>query len=324
MDTKVDAGRKRSVSRQAYRKKRASAAWRSIKKNWLLYVFLLPSLVYVILFCYWPMYGVQIAFRDFTFTGGFTGSEWVGLKWFRTFFESPRIVPILKNTLVLSLYGMISGFPLPIMLALILNNVRSPGRKKFAQTITYMPYFISTTVLVGMLSLFFSPSSGFVNTILESLGGSGDTYFLGKPEYFSHMYVWSGHWQGIGWGSIIYMAALAGVDPTFHEAATIDGANKLQRVWYIDIPALMPTIVILLVMNCGSIIGVGYEKVYLMQNSLNIGVSEVVSTYVYKMGLGNKMYSLSTAIGLLNNGINFILLLIANRTANRLSGISLW
>lgn len=310
---------KRELDRKHFLK-----SWRLIRRNWLLYVFLLPSLVYVALFCYWPMYGIQIAFRDFTFTGGFTGSEWVGLKWFETFLKSPRLGPILKNTLVLSLYGMISGFPLPIMLALILNNVKNTRRKKFAQTITYMPHFISATVLVGMLSLFFSPGSGFVNTMLSYLGGSGDTYFMGKAEYFPHMYVWSGHWQGVGWGSIIYMAALSAVDLTLHEAATIDGANKIQRVWHIDLPALMPTIVILLVMNCGSMIGVGYEKVYLMQNSLNIEASEVISTYVYKMGLGNKMYSLSTAIGLLNNVVNFVLLLIANKTSNKLSGISLW
>ena len=297
---------------------------KSLKRNWLLHVFILPALVYVILFCYFPMYGLQIAFKRYTFADGFSGSDWVGLRWFKQFLTGPRFWPILKNTLVLSIYSMIAGFPLPIVLALILNNVRNVKWKKFAQTITYMPHFISTVVLVGMMSLFFSPNSGFINTILKSLGGSGNTYFMGMPEYFSHMYVWSGVWKGMGWGSIIYLAALSGVDQQLHEAARIDGANKLQRVLHIDIPCILPTIVILLIMNCGSIIGVGYEKVYLMQNSVNIGVSEVISTYVYKMGLGQNQYSFSTAIGLLNNIVNFILLIIVNKISDKLSGISLW
>ena len=230
----------------------------------------------------------------------------------------------MRNTLVLSLYSILASFPLPIVLALILNNIKNVRWKKFAQTITYMPHFISTIVLVGMMSLFFSPSSGFINTILETLGGSGNTYFMGMPKYFSHMYVWSGVWQEMGWSSIIYLAALAGVDPQLHDSAKIDGANKLQRVLHIDIPTILPTIIIMLIMKCGSIVGVGYEKVYLMQNDLNISVSEVISTYVYKMGIGESQYSLSTAIGLLNNVVNFILLIIVNKIADKLSGTSLW
>lgn len=297
---------------------------RNLRRNWILYLFILPSFVYLILFHYWPMYGLQIAFRNFKFVDGITGSEWVGLKWVEKFLQGPRFWPILKNTLVLSLYGLIAGFPLPIILALILNNVKNAKWKKFAQTITYMPHFISTVVLVGMLSLFFSPSFGFVNTILRALGGSGKTYFMGNPEYFPHMYVWSGVWQSMGWGSIIYLAALAGVDPSLHESAKIDGANKLQRMLHIDIPCILPTIIILLIMNCGSIIGVGYEKVYLMQNGVNIEVSEVISTYVYKTGLENQQYSFSTAVGLLNNVVNFALLALVNKISDKLSGISLW
>lgn len=297
---------------------------RALKRNWVLYVFLLPSLVYIILFCYWPMYGLQIAFRNFKFKDGFWGSEWVGLRWFEKFLSTPRFWGILKNTLVLSIYSLIAGFPLPIILALVLNNVRNVRWKKFAQTITYMPHFIAVTVLVGMMSLFFSPSSGFVNTLLSYLGGSGDTYFMGTPRYFSHMYVWSGVWQGMGWGSIIYLAALAGVDQELHEAANIDGANKLKRIWHIDLPSILPTVIILLVMSCGSIVGVGYEKVYLMQNSLNVEVSEAISTYVYRTGLGNRQYSYSTAIGLLNNLVNIVILAIVNKVSGKLSGISLW
>lgn len=309
-------------------KKRTAKAknikWKDIKRNWVLYMFILPSLIYLIVFHYWPMYGLQIAFKRYTFANGFTNSPWVGLYWFEKFLTGPRFWMIVKNTLTISLYSLIAGFPLPIILALVLNNVKNAKWKKFAQTITYMPHFISTVVLVGMMSLFFSPSSGFVNTFLAGLGGSGNVYFMGNPEYFSHMYVWSGAWQSMGWGSIIYLAALTGVDPTLHEAAVIDGANKLKRVWYIDLPSILPTIVIMLIMKCGSIMTVGYEKVYLMQNSLNISVSEVISTYVYKMGLGQQQYSYSTAIGLLNNVINFTLLVIVNKVSKKLSGSSLW
>jgi len=295
-----------------------------LKRYWILYLFLLPFFAYIVIFCYWPIYGVQIAFRDYRFVDGITGSEWVGLYWVKRFLSSPRFGDILKNTLILSIYSLIPGFTLPIVLALMLNNVKSPIWKRFAQTITYMPHFISTVVMVGMISLFFSPSSGFINTILKFFGGSGDTYFMGKPEYFSHLYVWTGVWQGIGWGSIIYLAALSGVDPGLHEAARIDGANKFQRVLHIDLPSIMPTIVILLVMNCGSIISVGYEKVFLMQNDLNVSVSEVISTYVYKTGIIKQQYSFSTAIGLLNNVVNFILLTIANSISKKLTDIGLW
>lgn len=297
---------------------------KSLKQSWVLYLLLLPTLLYVGIFSYAPMYGIQIAFRNYNFADGFTGSEWVGLKWFKTFFESPRCGMIIKNTLSLSIYSLIASFPLPIVLALILNNVKSTGYKRFAQTITYMPHFISTTVLVGMLSLFFSPDSGFVNTILSWFGGSGDTYFMGMPEYFPHMYVWSNVWREMGWGSIIYLSALSGVDPGLHEAARIDGANKFQRVIHIDLPCILPTIVILLIMQCGKIMNVGYEKVYLMQNSLNLEVTEVISTYVYKIGLQQRQYSYSTAINLFNNVINLIMLTVVNKISNKVSGTGLW
>ncbi len=310
--------------RKQQRAVRTKEIKKALKRDWVLYVFLLPVLVYVALFCYWPMYGLQIAFQRFTIAEGFSGSEWVGLYWIKKFVNSPRFWMILKNTIVLSLYSLIANFPLPIILALILNNVKNLRLKKIAQTITYMPHFISTVVIVGMMSLFFSPTSGVVNTILSWFGGSGSTYFMGEPKYFSHMYVWSGVWKGMGWGSIIYLSALSGVDPELHEAARIDGANKFKRVLHIDIPTIMPTIVILLIMNCGSLIGVGYEKVYLMQNDLNYDVSEVISTYVYKMGLLQKQYSFSTAIGLMNNVVNYILLVVVNKISAKVSSTSLW
>jgi len=298
---------------------------KSMRRNWPLYLFVLPMLVYIIIFNYWPMYGLQIAFKNYTFQGGFTGSPWVGFKWFEQFLTGPRFLPILKNTLRISIYSLIAGFPLPIVLALVLNGIENLKWKKLAQTITYMPHFISMSVLCGMLSLFLSPSTGIVNTALRFLGLTKDgIYFLGQANLFHHVYVWSGVWQGMGWGSIIYLAALSGVDPGLHEAAKIDGANKIQRVWHIDIPCILPTIVILLVMNCGSVLGVGYEKVYLLQNNLNMTTSEVISTYVYKMGLISRQYSFSTAVGLMNNVVNFIILAIVNKTSDKLSGISLW
>lgn len=295
-----------------------------IKKNWLLYVFLLPAVAYIAIFCYGPLYGIQIAFKNYSPSKGITGSDWVGMKWFITFFQTPRFWQILKNTLYVSSYYILFSFPIPIILALILNNVKHEKWKKFAQTITYMPHFISTVVLVGMISVFFSPRSGFINTLLSYFGGAGNTYFMGIAEYFPDLYVWTGIWQGAGWGSIIYIAALAGVDPSLHEAAMIDGANKFRRILNIDIPTIMPTMATLLIMNCGSIMNVGYEKVFLMQNNLNISNSEVISTYVYKMGLMQQQFSYSAAIGLFNNVISFTLLILVNKIVGKLSGSSLW
>lgn len=295
-----------------------------LKRHWILYVFLIPALLYIGIFHYGPMYGLIIAFKNFKASKGIWGSDWVGLKWFQTFFETPRFFDILKNTLTLSLYSLVFDFPLPIALALILNNVKNLKWKKFAQTITYMPHFISVVVLVSMMSIFFSPNSGMINTLLSYLGGSGDTYFMGNAKYFPHMYVWSGIWQSMGWSSIIYIAALAGVDPSLHESAMLDGANKFKRVLHIDLPTIMPTMAIMLIMRCGSIMNIGYEKVYLMQNSLNTTVSEVISTYVYKIGLRQQQFSYSTAIGLFNSVVNFLLLLLVNKVVDKLSGSSLF
>lgn len=305
------------------RQKKRKETIRLLKRNWVLYLFVLPAVAYVIIFNYVPMYGIQIAFKNYRAGLGIWGSPWAGLKWFEQFFASPNCWTLIKNTLAISIYSLIAGFPFPIILALILNYTRNMKFKRFAQTVTYMPYFISTVVLVGMISLFFSPSSGFVNTIIKAFGGEA-IYFLGDPKLFRHIYVWSGIWQGMGYSSIIYIAALSGVSPELHESARIDGANIVQRMWHIDIPTILPTVVILLVMNVGSIASVGYEKVYLMQNSLNLSTSEVISTYVYKVGLESAQFSFSTAIGLMTTVINFILLIIANTASNKLTGSGLW
>lgn len=296
---------------------------KQMKANYMLYIFLIPALVYIIVFNYVPLYGIQLAFKTFVSSRGIWGSPWVGMKWFDTFFSSPSFWDILKNTIYVSLYSLIAGFPMPIILALMLNNISGLRFKRIAQTATYMPHFISVVVMVGMLSVFLSPRSGFINTIIAAFGGK-PTLFMGEPGWFRHLYVWSDIWQNTGWNSIIYIAALSGVSPELHESAMIDGASKLKRIWHIDLPCIAPTMVILLILSCGQIMGVGFEKTFLMQNPLNILVSEVISTYTYKIGLIQGDYSYSTAIGLFNNLINFTILLIVNKAAGKLSGSSLW
>lgn len=295
-----------------------------VKENIGLYFLVLPALIYVILFDYVPLYGVLIAFENFKPIKGIWGSEWVGLDQFERFFKLDLFWVLIKNTLSLSVYSLIAGFPIPIILALALNSAMSKKFKQVVQTVTYAPHFISTVILVGMLNVFFSPRLGIISQLLNAVGIiDGPLMTLTNPNAFSHLYVWSGIWQGMGWGSIIYLAALSGVDPSLHEAATVDGANKFQRAWYIDLPSILPTIVTLLILSCGGILGVGFEKAFLMQNSLNLGKSEVISTYVYKIGLLQSQFSFSAAVGLFNSVINLILLLTVNKIAKKLgqSGI---
>lgn len=294
-----------------------------MRKNWILYLFLLPAIAYIGVFHYGPMYGIQLAFRDFAPSLGIWGSPFVGMKYFDMFFSSPRFSMLLSNTIILSVYNLLLSFPAPILLALILHYTPNLHLKKFAQTVTYAPHFISTVVLVGMLNIFLSPSSGFVNSLIKALGME-PIYFFGEAGWFRHVYVLSDIWQNAGWGSIIYMAALTAVSPELHEAAIIDGATKLQRIYHIDVPTIMPTMVILLIMSLSNIMSIGFEKTYLMQTSLNLTTSEVISTYTYKVGLMQAEYSYSTAIGLFNNVINFTLLIVVNWAARRLSGSSLW
>lgn len=286
------------------------------------YIMLLPAVLYVLLFCYAPMYGLQIAFKDYKVALGVAGSPWVGFQNFIDFFQSHYFITLLKNTLVLSLYTLIIGFPIPIVVALVLNELNGKF-KKFTQTILYAPHFISLVVLVSILNAMLSPSQGVVNTILEMLGMERN-YFMANPDYFRHLYVWSGVWQGMGWGAIIYLAALSGVDPALHEAADMDGATRLQKIIHINLPAIMPTIIIMLILRMGQIASVGYEKVYLMQNSMNIETAEIISTYVYKRGIINSNYSFSAAVGLFNNVVNVILVLVANRISKKVSDTSLF
>lgn len=279
-NTNNSAATVRLIDRKSERKK----AWTLAKRNYALYLFILPAFLYILIFHYWPLYGIQLAFKDYIPNKGIWGSPWVGFKYFKQFFSSYRFSQLIKNTLAISLYSLVAGFPMPIILALILNYTKNYRLKKFAQTATYAPHFISTVVMVSMVYIFLSPRTGIINTFIEFLGGE-PKYFMGIPSHFRHIYVWSGIWQGTGWGSIIYIATLSGVDPELHEAAVIDGASKLRRIWHIDIPSIMPTAIILLILNMGSIMNIGFEKVLLMQNDLTLEVSEVISTYVYKMGM---------------------------------------
>lgn len=295
-----------------------------IKRNWVLYLFILPAFLYFLIFSYVPMYGVQIAFKDFIATKGFTGSPWAVpfYKHFRTFFSSVNFLQIFRNTVGLSVYYLAVSFITPIILALMINEVNNRFFKKTVQNITYMPYFISTVVLVGMVDLFLS-RNGLFNQI-GALFGAEPVMFLMKDSMFNDIYVWSGVWQATGYGAVIYIAALSGVSPELHEAAIMDGANRMQRIRHINIPAIMPTVVVMLIMSVGGIMNLSFEKVLLMQKDGNIMVSEVISTYVYKLGIQKAQYSLSAAVGLFNNIINLILLVTVNKISAKVSDNSLW
>jgi putative aldouronate transport system permease protein len=296
---------------------------KDLSRHWELYLFVLPAVLYYLIFHYYPMYGVQIAFRNYLPTLGFLDSPWVGLQHFRRFFHSFHFWTLLKNTLGISVYQLAVSFPLPIVFALMLNEIRHTWFKRTVQTITYAPHFISTVVIVGMLLLFLSPSNGIVNMLIKALGGE-PIHFMTKPEYFKTIYVLSGAWQRTGWSTIIYLAVLSGVDPCLYEAASIDGASKLQKILNIDIPSILPTAIILLILNCGHMMNVGFEKVYLMQNPLNMIASDVISTYVYRAGLLGAEFSFATAVGLFNSIVNLILLLTVNRLAKKLGRQGLW
>jgi ABC-type polysaccharide transport system, permease component len=295
--------------------------WRKVKINWQLYVLLSPALLYFLIFKYYPMYGVQIAFKDFRAVDGILGSKWVGFKHFQNFFDSYYFWTLIKNTLGINLYAL-ALFPISIIVALSLNELRDGRFKKIAQTITYAPHFISVVVFCGMIIAFLDPETGIVNNVLKWLGFE-PIRFMESPAWFKSIYVWSNEWQNLGWGAIIYLAALAGIDPQLHEAAKVDGATRLQRIWHINLPGIMPTIIILLILNMGNLMSIGFEKILLLQNDLNLDSSQVIQTYVYNAGLLHGQYSYSTAVGLFNSVVNFILLVTFNQLARR-TGTSLW
>lgn len=302
---------------------RRTSRWRRIRASWQLYVLLLPAVLYVLVFKYWPMYGAQIAFRDYNPVDGFSGSPWVGLEHFERFVESFQFERLLANTLTLNALGLLIAFPIPIILALIVNQLQSQRFKKFTQTVLYSPSFISVVVVVGMIYLLFSPRSGIVNNAITAVGGE-PVFFMGSPEWFRPLYIGSDIWQNAGFSMIVYLAALTAIDPALHEAARVDGASKWQRIRHIDIPGIMPVITILFILAIGNLFNLGFEKVLLMQTDLNLPASEVIQTYVYKTGLQSAQFSYSAAIGLFNSLINLTLLLTFNWVARRANKTSLW
>lgn len=298
---------------------------RKIKKLIPLYIMLLPAVLSILIFNYYPMYGAQIAFKDYKLALGIERSPWVGFKHFLAFFTSYNSGRMIKNTITLSTYSIFASFIVVILLSLSLHCLRSEKTKKLIQTVVYIPHFISTVVVVGIVFRLLHPYLGVLSKIIQLLGGT-DRDLLGIRPAFKHIYVWSGIWQSAGWGTIIYLATLSGVEPQLHEAAIVDGATRLQRVWHIDIPAIIPVAIILLIMNCGRVMSVGFEKVLLLQNDLNISASEVISTYVYKVGIATARpnYSMGSAIGLFNSAVNFLLIVIVNSISKAFKQSSLW
>lgn len=297
--------------------------WKScVKKNWQLWLMLAPGVVLIFILNYIPMYGIQLGFREFDLTKGLTGGTFVGLKYFKQFLTSPMFSIVMVNTIRISAATLVFGFLAPILLALTINQIGNPKAKRMVQTCVYLPHFISIVVLCGMINVFLSPETGVLSNLIASLGYEGN--ILGGTGTFVPVYVISDIWQHCGWNSIIYLAALSNVDVQLYEAARMDGAGRLKIIRYVDIPAIMPTIVMLLILNMGGILGAGFDKTFLLQNTLNLPVSEVISTYTYKMGILGNQFSYSTAIGLFNTVINFMFLITANKIAKSVSENSLW
>ncbi len=298
-------------------------AKKALRRDWQLLLLCVLPFLYFLIFHYLPMYGVQIAFKNFQASKGIWGSEWIGFDYFKRFFTSYQFWPLIKNTLSLSFTQLIFGFPIPIILAILLNQMKNKRFKKLVQTVTYCPHFISIVVLTGMLYIFLSPRSGLINNLVTFFGGEAKHY-LGDPSWFSTIFVSSGVWQNAGWSAIIYIAALAGISPDLYEAAQIDGASKWQIVRHIDLPGILPTATMMLILEMGKIMNIGFQKAYLMQNGLNITASEIIPTYIYKIGMVDSQYSYSAAISLFNNIINIILLVAVNKIAQKTSDNSLW
>jgi putative aldouronate transport system permease protein len=307
---------------QARRKTKVDL-WKRLKVDWQLYVLILPVAIYFFVFNYLPLYGIQIAFRDYKAVSGITGSKWVGMAQFTKFFSSYYCGRLFANTFLLNFYNLLIGFPVPLLLSLLINQMELPRFKKFSQTIIYVPYFISTVVLAGMLYIFFSPSSGIVNKLIVATGGES-IYFINDPRWFRTLFIGSNIWQSAGWNTILYIAALTSIDTQIYEAATIDGATKLQKIRYIDIPSLLPTATMVLILNSGSLLNSNTQKALLLQTPGNTSVSDIMGVYVYNIGLGQAQYSYTAAIGLCLNIINFVMILSVNMAARKLGEVSLF
>lgn len=306
------------IRRQGYEWKK------SLRRNWQLYLLLIPVVTWYLVFCYGPMYGIQIAFKDFSIGKGIWDSPWVGLKHLKRYLNSPYFGRTLKNTLTLSIYSLLVGIPLPICLALLFNEVKNKRTRSVLQAISYAPTFISVVVMASMIIMFMQPHQGFVDAILRFFGYSKEQSILGSPDAFKHIYVWTGMWQGIGWSSVIYSAAIEGVSQELYEAATVQGASKLRQIWHITLPTIRPTIAMCTLMSVGGLLGGDTMKVLLLQNGTNAIQSEILGTYVYKMGLGSAQYSFAAMVGLFNSVISLMLLIFANRMSKKLTETSLW
>lgn len=305
ISTQTKSGRKRRMS------------------NWQFWAIIALPLIYAIVFAYIPMGGIIIAFKDYSIRKGILGSDWVGLKYFEQFLTSPSSVTVIKNTVILGVYSLVVNFPIPILLAIGINEVRNMRFKRLVQLVTYAPYFISIVVLVGMMMQMMDLRSGIINVLLNKIGIDSVNFF-GEAKLFRHLYVWSGLWQTAGYNSIIYVAALAGVSQEIQEAAIVDGASRIKRIIHVDIPAILPTVIIMLIFNCASVVNIGMDKIFLMQNDLNTSVSEVISTFVYKIGVVNSNFSFSTAAGLFQSLVSFLLLVIVNQCCKKFTENSLW
>ena len=295
----------------------------TVKRDWQLWILLLPAIAYFIVFCYLPMYGIQIAFRDYKAAFGITGSEWVGLANFKEFFNTYYFGRLISNTFLLNIYNLLWSFPIPIFMAILLNQLNGKHFKKFTQTAIYTPHFISAVVMAGMLYLFLSPTNGLANKAIEAMGGNS-IYFMNEKAWFRTLFISTDVWQHAGWNTILYIATLTGIDPGLYEAATIDGANKRQKIWYIDIPHLIPIAVMMLILSCGTLLGSNTDKALLMQTPGNTAVSDIIGVYVYKIGLKGGRFSYATAIGLFTNVINFATIMLVNAVTKRLSKTSLF
>lgn len=295
---------------------------RDFRRHWVLYLMFLPVLAYYIIFHYWPLYGAQIAFKDYVPAKGILGSSWVGLKHFRSFFGSYYFGRLLRNTLLLSVYGIAFSFPAPILFALLMNELSGKGFKRFVQTCTYMPHFLSTIVVCGMI-IDFTSSTGIISRFLALFGVPPKTMLL-YPQYFRPVYILSDIWQGVGWGSIIYLAALSGIDPSLYEAAQVDGAGRFRQAIHVTLPGIVPTIMVLLILRCGQIMNVGSEKIILLYNDNTLETADVISSFVYRRGLLERNYSYSSAVGLFNSTVNLVILVASNQLSRRLNDNSLW
>ena len=311
------------ASNKALRKRWRQTIWRHLCRDKYLILLILPVIIFYIVFCYYPMYGVVIAFKDYRPGLGIMASKWVGLENFTQFFNSFYFSRLLTNTLAISVFNLIWGFPLPIILALVLNEFKDGLFKRGIQTVSYFPHFVSLVVTCGMIINFLSPSGGIFNDIIKMMGGK-PINFLGKPQYFRTIYVASGIWQGLGWNSIIYIAALTGIDPQLYEAARIDGAGRWAQVFHVSIPSIIGTIIILLILSVGNIMSVGYEKIILLYSAATYETADVISTYVFRQGLQSAQYSFSAAVGFFNSAINLMLLVVMNQIARRTTGQGIW